>query len=49
VQLDRPLALPLELSQDVDLAARDLVALDRALLSMEGVHLADERFRDLRR
>jgi hypothetical protein len=36
MQLDRPLVLPLELAQHIDLAASDLVALQRALLSIEG-------------
>ena len=40
VELDRPLALSLILAQDVDLAARDLIALDGAFLSMEGAHVA---------
>ena len=46
MQLDRPLVRRLKLSEDVDLAARDLVALERTLLSMEGAYVADEGLRD---
>jgi hypothetical protein len=49
VQLDRPFVLPLKLSEGVNLPARDLIALDRALLSVERAHIADEGLRDLGR
>jgi|HubBroStandDraft_2_1064218.scaffolds.fasta_scaffold2912219_1 hypothetical protein len=43
VQLDRSLALSLILAKDMDLAARDLVTLDRTFLCMEGAHVAQPR------
>ena len=36
MQLDRPLALSLILAKDMNLPARDLVALDRAFLRVKG-------------
>jgi len=46
VQLDRPLVLPLELSEDVNLARRDLVALDGLLFGKEGAEIFHEAARD---
>jgi hypothetical protein len=46
MQFDRPLALFLILTQDMNLAAGDLVSLERALLGMEGPHIADKGTRD---
>ena len=49
MQLDRPLTLALILAQDMDLAARDLVALDGAFLCVKGAHVANEGLGDLGR
>ena len=49
VQLDRLLVLCLMPSEHVDLAAGDLVVLERALLSMERSHATDEGLGDLKR
>src|ERR1700756_4836865 len=46
MQLDRPFVLALELTEDVDLATGDLVALDGAFLSMERAHVTDEGLGD---
>jgi hypothetical protein len=40
MQFDWPLVLPLVLAQNVDLANRDLVPLERAFLSMEGARMS---------
>jgi hypothetical protein len=47
VQLDRPLVFPLILAKHKNLAARDLVALDGALLREERVDIANEGARDV--
>jgi hypothetical protein len=47
VEFDWPLVLSLIPAENVNLPARDLVALDRALLSMVSAHIADEGFCDL--
>jgi hypothetical protein len=49
VQLERPIVLALILTQDMNLPARDLVALDRAFLGMEGAHVAHEGLGDVGR
>ena len=45
MQLDRPFALALIL-EGMDLAARNIVALERVLLGMESEHVANEGLGD---
>jgi hypothetical protein len=47
MQFDRPLALSLILTQNMNLAASDLVALDGAFLRVKGAHIGDEGLGDL--
>jgi hypothetical protein len=49
MQFERPIVLALVLAQDMNLPARDLVALDGTFLSMEGAHVANEGLGDLGR
>jgi hypothetical protein len=49
MQFERPVVLSPILTQDVNLAASDLVSLDGVLLSMERAHVADEGLGDFGR
>ena len=42
MQLDRPFVFALKLTQNMNLAAGDLVSLERAFLCLKGVYIGDE-------